>query len=161
MNTILSTDQAIELGNELMQQQKRVVLVGGCFDVLHIGHLAFLEKAKSQGDKLCLLLEADETITATKGSNRPVNTQQDRATMLAALKVVNYVIMLPPGMTNDAYDTLVFAIKPAIIATTKGDTHRKHKERQAAAIGAKVIDVVDPIENQSTTRIVNMIKDSG
>lgn len=160
MNTILSADQVIELGNELTQQQKRVVLAGGCFDVLHIGHVQFLQKARDQGDVLCVMIEADETITAAKGPNRPINTQQDRATMLAALKTVDYVITLPPGMTDEAYDTLVFAIKPAIIATTKGDAYRTHKERQAMAIGAQVVDVVEQVENQSTTRIVNMLKTS-
>lgn len=157
MNTILSTDQAVELGTMLTQQNKRVVLAGGCFDVLHVGHVVFLEKARSQGDVLCVLLESDETITAAKGANRPINTQPDRAKMLAALKTVDYIITLPPGMTDDAYDTLVFALKPAIIATTKGDAYRKHKERQAAAIQAQVVDVVEQVENQSTSRIVNIL----
>jgi FAD synthetase len=159
MNTILSADHAVELGTELSQQNKKIVLAGGCFDILHIGHLSFLEKAKAHGDVLCILLEADETITIAKGPNRPINTQHDRAAMVAALKMVDYVITLPPGMTNDAYDTLVFAIKPAIIATTKGDTSRQHKERQAAAIGAQVIDVVDLVENQSTTKIVEILRE--
>lgn len=160
MKTILTPDQTIELGNMLSQQNKRVVLAGGCFDVLHVGHISFLQKARDTGDILCVMLEADETITAAKGPNRPINTQQDRAAMLAALRAVDYVITLPPGMTDDAYDTLVFTIKPAIIATTKGDAYRRHKERQATAIGAQVIDVIDQIENQSTTRIVNMLKNS-
>jgi rfaE bifunctional protein nucleotidyltransferase chain/domain len=161
MNTILTTDHAIELGNTLSQEKKKIVLAGGCFDILHIGHISFLEKARSFGDVLCVLLEADETITATKGANRPINNQQDRAKMLASLKMVDYVILLPPGMTNDAYDTLVFAIKPAIIATTKGeaDSYRKHKERQAAAIGAEVVEVVDFIQNQSTTKIVKILQE--
>lgn len=159
MNTLLTTDQAIELGTELSQANKRIVLVGGCFDILHMGHVTFLEKAKSQGDTLVVMVESDETITAAKGPKRPINTQTDRAKLLSALKVVDYVILLPTGMTNEAYDTLVFAIKPAIIATTKGDEHRNHKERQAAAIGAQVIDVVDLVQNQSTTKIVEILNE--
>lgn len=159
MNKIIEADSAIELGNTLSQEKKKVVLAGGCFDILHLGHITFLEKAKSYGDTLCVMIEADETITAAKGSKRPINNQQDRAKMLSALAVVDYVIILPPGMTDDAYDTLVFAIKPAIIATTQGDEHRNHKERQAAAIGAQVVDAVAQIENQSTTRLISILNE--
>lgn len=159
MTTIITTDQAIELGTALAQENKKIVLVGGCFDILHLGHLTFLEQAKTHGDSLIVMIEADETIAVSKGPKRPINTQNDRAKLLAALKVVDYVILLPPGMTNEAYDTLVFAIKPAIIATTKGDEHRNHKERQAAAIGAQVIDVVDLVENQSTTKVIEILNE--
>lgn len=159
MNKILTTDVAVELGNALAHEKKRIVLAGGCFDILHIGHISFLEHAKAQGDVLCILLEADETITAAKGPKRPINCQEDRAKLLAALTVVDHVFLLPPGMTNDAYDTLVFAIKPAIIATTKGDSNRSHKERQANAIGAQVVDVVQLVDNQSTTKIIEILNE--
>jgi rfaE bifunctional protein nucleotidyltransferase chain/domain len=159
MNKILTTDLAVELGTALAQEKKHIVLAGGCFDILHIGHLAFIEKAKAYGDVLCVLLEADETITAAKGPKRPINSQEDRAKLLSALSAVDYVFMLPPGMTNDAYDALVFAIKPAIIATTKGDVHRNHKERQANAISAQVVDVVQLVDNRSTTKIIEILNE--
>lgn len=140
-----------------LQNQQQVVLVGGCFDILHLGHLKFLQAAKQEGDSLAVLLESDNTIRKAKGSNRPINAQSDRAELLAALEIVDVVILLPEHMTDEEYDRLVFMIKPAIIATTAGDTHRVHKERQAKQVGAQVQDVVKPIANKSTSRVVALL----
>ncbi|MBA3723419.1 MAG: adenylyltransferase/cytidyltransferase family protein [Candidatus Levybacteria bacterium] len=159
MNKIITTEQASELGANLHQQNKRVVLVGGCFDILHLGHVSFLNEAKSYGNILCVLLESDETIKKSKGPKRPINAQNDRALLLSALMMVDYVLILPPNMTNADYDALVFALKPAIIATTKGDSNRVHKERQAVALHAKVIDVVEPVKNQSTTKLFKILNE--
>lgn len=141
----------------LHEQKKRIVLVGGCFDLLHIGHITFLEKAKKQGDILIVMLESDEYIKKVKGENRPINAQVIRAKILAALAVVDFVIQLSPNMSNKDYDTVVFSIKPAIIATTQGDVNRHHKDRQARQIGAKVVDVTPQISDESTTRLVHLL----
>src|SRR5579872_1192323 len=103
MNKILSTENAIQLANQLHRKNKRIVLVGGCFDLLHIGHITFLEDAKKQGDLLIVLLESDETITALKGNKRPINSQKIRAKILTALSAVDFVILLEPHMKNEDY----------------------------------------------------------
>ncbi len=159
MNKIISIDDVATLGKKLQKQNKHLVLAGGCFDILHLGHVSFLNQAKSYGDILCVLLESDETIKKSKGPKRPINAQNDRALLLCALMMVDYVIKLPPNMTNTDYDALVFALKPAIIATTTGDSNRIHKERQATALQAEVIDVVEPVENQSTTRLIQVLNE--
>jgi rfaE bifunctional protein nucleotidyltransferase chain/domain len=159
MNKILTTKQADQISSKLHKQDKKIVLVGGCFDLLHIGHITFLEEAKKQGHTLLVLLESDDAIKKTKGSGRPINSQKIRAKILAALAVVDYVILLEPDMTNTDYDALVFAIKPAIIATTQGDVHRHHKDRQAKQIGAKVVDVTQPISDKSTTKLINLLNE--
>lgn len=156
---ILTVDKAIQLTKTLHTQKKSIILVGGCFDVLHIGHITFLEEAKKQGDVLFVLLENDRTIKNLKGKNRPVNTQKDRAGILAHLLMIDYVVMLPYIENNKIYDDLVMLIKPAIIATTKGDVGRAHKERQAEKTGAKVVDVVNQISNQSTTKIISILNE--
>ncbi|MBI2442930.1 MAG: adenylyltransferase/cytidyltransferase family protein [Candidatus Levybacteria bacterium] len=158
MNKILSSQEATVLSRRLRSENKTIVLAGGCFDVLHIGHIAFLEKAKEQGDVLLLLLESDEAITQMKGKNRPLNTQQDRALLLSALTPVDYVLPLSGILSDEDYDELILAIKPAIIATTQNDSNRSHKERQATRVGAKVIDVTGAIQNQSTTRIAQLLQ---
>lgn len=159
MNTkILLPKQAIQIVQQLQTKGLKIVLAGGCFDILHIGHITFLEKAKKQGDILLLFIENDETIRKQKGPGRPFNSQHDRATILAHLTVVDYVIPLPAFTDNADYDSLVKQIKPAIIATTVGDPARKHKERQARLVGGKVLDVVPQLHNQSTTRLVKLVK---
>lgn len=159
MNKILSVSDAIKIGRELQEQEQSIVLTGGCFDILHIGHLHFLESAKKEGDVLFVMLEHDKTIKQNKGEHRPLNTQSDRAAILASLTMVDYVILLP-GSTSDAfYDELAIQLKPAIIATTAGDPYRTHKERQARLCQAKVVDVIQPIKNKSTTKLISILNE--
>lgn len=158
MNKTLTVNQAIKFSKHLRNKGKTIVLVGGCFDILHIGHVTFLQKAKEQGDCLFVLLESDEFITKAKGPNKPINNQKDRARILATLSIVDYVIMLPRIFVDEEYDELVLQLKPAIIATTKGDPHAAHKERQARQTGSRIITVIDPIENKSTSRIAQVIE---
>lgn len=156
---IFSPEQLAQPLQKIHERNQKIVLVGGCFDILHIGHLVFLEQAKKQGDILIVFLEADEKIKKTKGPHRPINSQVDRAHLLAAFELVDYVITLPAEMPNEKYDALVMQIKPAIIATTKGDAYRFHKERTAGLVDAAVIDVTGPVKDQSTTRVLNILEE--
>ena len=131
--------------------------MGGCFDVLHLGHIIFLEKAKKMGDKLIVLLESDENIRKNKGNNRPINNQENRAKMLLSLKVVDKVVKLPEMKTNEDYLALIKKIKPSVIAITDGDERVFQKKEQAKLIGAKVVEVTKQIPYQSTSRIVEII----
>ena len=159
MSKILTTEQAIELSKKLRRQDKTLVLTGGCFDILHIGHINFLNKAKEEGNFLFVMLEHDNSIKRNKGEHRPLNTQSDRAALLASLEMVDYVIIMPDNSSNSFYDGLINQIKPAIIATTAGDPYRMHKERQAKTIGARVVDVIQPVHNQSTTKLISILKE--
>lgn len=154
----LSIGEAIKLSESLRTAGKKIVLAGGCFDILHVGHLTFLEEAKKQGDLLLILLESDEAIRDRKGKNRPINSQTDRARMLASLTATDSIISLKGILENKEYDKLISAIKPAIIATTRADPHRGHKERQAALSGASVVDVTDMVHTNSTTKIAKLLQ---
>lgn len=158
MNKILTIDKAIEISTNLQKQNKTVVLIGGCFDILHTGHLEFIEHAKKEGNVLMILLESDEGIKKQKGEQRPINTQQKRARMLQALELVDYVIPIPE-LDSTEYDAIITHIHPNILATTKGDPNRTHKERQAQKIQAQVIDVVDLIKDASTSRLAKLLQE--
>lgn len=159
MNKILSIKQAIALSEKIKQRGKTIVLAGGCFDILHIGHIKFLEEARKLGDFLFVLLESDEKIKGIKGEKRPINNQENRVYLLAGLNSIDFVIKLPLLKTNKDYDNLISQIKPNIIATTKGDPNRIHKERQGGLINAKVIDVIEKISDESTTRLAKLISE--
>lgn len=159
MSKILNAQEAIRESKQRRAESKTIVLAGGCFDILHVGHITFLEEAKKQGDVLFVLLESDATVGKIKGKDRPINTQQDRARVLAALDAVDYVVLLPRLETNQQYDDLVSKIRPAIIATTKNDPEKQHKERQAKKIGATVTDVVTRIKSFSSTRLSRLLKE--
>lgn len=157
MNKIITTKQVIRISQKLHDQNKTIVLAGGCFDIVHIGHIAYLTKAKEQGDILIVLLESDKTIKKIKGDNRPFHTQKERATILSALQVVDYVVLLPFMKNDKNYDSLVFSIKPAIIAATKADPQEIHKQRQAKTIHAQVINVVERINDSSTSKLAKLL----
>ncbi len=158
MNKIVSPEEAANLSLQLRKETKTIVLAGGCFDILHIGHVTFLQKAKEHGDILIVLLESDAFIKNSKGENRPINTQSDRAHVLMAMTAVDYVLSLPDILKDSEYDKLILALKPAIIATTKADPTRIHKDRQAKLCGASVVEVNELIQNQSTTHIAKLLQ---
>jgi len=141
----------------LEKKKDKIVLVGGCFDVLHLGHVVFLEKAKKLGDKLVVLLESDESIKKEKGNNRPINNQENRAKMLMSLKVVDEVIKLPEMKTDEEYVALIKKISPSIIAITDGDKRILQKREQAKIVGAKLVVVTKLIPQQSTSRVIEII----
>lgn len=157
MNKIVSVNKAQEISKKLKEKNKTIVVSGGCFDILHIGHIKFLENAKKQGDYLFILLENDKNVKKLKGNNRPINNQQDRAQILAAMSFVDYVVPLDEMKTNSDYDNLIYKINPNIITTTKNDPQGIHNERQAKKINAKVCYVINRIEDKSTSRLAEII----
>ncbi len=125
------------------------ILVGGCFDLLHYGHLKFLQSAKSYGDYLIVALESDESIQAMKGS-LPIHTQHQRAEILAELSCVDCVLILPVLKGFDDYMNLVAVLSPQILAVTSGDTQTANKQKQADQIDAHLVVVNQLIEGLSS-----------
>lgn len=135
---------------------KKIVLVGGCFDLFHFGHLQFLKKAKKQGNYLIVAIDPDDFIREKKG-REPVHSQKQRAEILKALKSVDKVICLPYLKTYEDYLALVQKIKPAVIAVTKNDPQLKNKQKQAAAVGAKVKVVTSLLSGFSSSHILKKL----
>lgn len=157
MNKIINVEVAEKISRKLRKEKQVVVVSGGCFDILHIGHIKFLEKAKEQGDFLFILLESDKAVRKIKGDKRPINNQKDRANILSAISFVDYVVMLSEMKTNNDYDNLIKKINPNIIATTKNDPQGIHNKRQAKKINAKVAYVTNRIRNKSTSKLAEII----
>lgn len=134
-------------------QGKKVVLVGGCFDLLHLGHVRFLTAAKKQGEYLVVALEPDSRITKYK-KRQPVHTQEQRAEILSKLSMVDEVMMLPELHGFEDYLTLVKTIQPDVIAATQGDPQVSNKTRQAEAVGAEMVTVVERLEPFSSSSIL-------
>ncbi len=151
---IFSSRQLDPLVEQLAKLKKGIVLVGGCFDVLHMGHVVFLQKAKHVGDTLVVLLESDQRIKKLKGQTRPIHNQAERAQILAALEAVDYIVCLPTSMTDRDYDQIVSQIKPQLIAITDGDAGITQKQRVASLIGAKIKEVTKKVGNYSTTQFL-------
>lgn len=156
MNKIITPNKAIEIAKQIRDKGKTIVAAGGFFDILHKGHIKFLENSKKEGDYLFVLLEEDEK-AKQKGPKRPINSQMGRAKVLLALPSVDYIILLKNMTNNNQYDKLITQISPSIIATTYGDPDIEHKIRQAKLVKAKVVYVVERIANYSTTKLTKLI----
>jgi FAD synthetase len=142
----------------LLSDDKKIVLVGGCFDILHFGHFQFLEKARACGNYLIVALEPDERIVHNKKRN-PTHTQLERVHNLLALKHVDHVISLPLLDGFNDYFTLVKMIKPHIIAVTNNDPQMLNKQKQAYAVEAQLAVVTEMIGAFSSSAIYQQLTD--
>jgi len=134
----------------------RIVLTGGCFDILHVGHVRFLSEAKKLGDYLVVLLESDKNVKKLKGESRPVFIQKERAEMLSALGSVDLVMLLP-AMGNDSdYLNLIRIINPDIIVVTENDPLIEKKRGQAKQIGGE-LKVISFIKTFSSSKLAKII----
>lgn len=154
MNKVINLQEAIKITSQLKSNGRTIVLSGGCFDIIHPGHLIYLEKAKAQGDVLFVALENDSNVRRLKGKGRPVNSQLRRAKQLTKLSFVDYIILLPSLLGYRRYFDLTQKLSPDIIAITEGDLRQKEKEIQAKAIGSRVVSVVKHHKKYSTTKLL-------
>jgi len=129
---------------------KRVVFTNGCFDILHVGHVKYLQIAKSFGDILIVGLNSDESVSRLKGPTRPVNIAEDRAYLLAALEAVDYVV----PFTEDTPYELIKMIEPDVLVKG-GDYEGKEVVGTEFADELKLVDFVD---GKSTTKTIQKIQ---
>jgi D-beta-D-heptose 7-phosphate kinase/D-beta-D-heptose 1-phosphate adenosyltransferase len=147
---IKTQDEMARLLVELKKRNKKIVFTNGCFDILHAGHVRYLETAKSFGDVLIVGLNSDASVKRLKGETRPINPEEDRAYLLAALEAVDYVVLF----TEDTPLDLIKLIKPNILVKG-GDYEGKHVVGQEIADELKLVQFVD---GKSTTRTIEKIK---
>jgi D-beta-D-heptose 7-phosphate kinase/D-beta-D-heptose 1-phosphate adenosyltransferase len=147
---IKTLNEITVLSKELKARGKKIIFTNGCFDILHAGHVRYLETAKSYGDVLILGLNSDRSVKALKGENRPINTQLDRAYILAALEAVDYVVVFDDDTPYD----LIKAVKPHTLVKG-GDYEGKAVVGQDIADELKLVQFVD---GKSTTKTIEKIQ---
>ncbi len=139
----------------LRAQARRIVFTNGCFDLLHAGHVEYLEKSRSLGDLLVVGLNTDASVRRLgKGPGRPLNTEADRARVLAALSCVDYVI----PFDEDTPAALIAAIGPDVL--TKGGDYAPDSVAGAGTVkarGGRVV-IVPLLEGRSTTGLIGKMK---
>ncbi len=152
MNTagkIISLKKAVALRAALKRRGKKAVFTNGCFDLLHAGHIASLEKARSLGDFLFLGLNSDASVRRLKGPARPFNKVRDRALVLAALQAVDAVIIFG----EDTPFKVIKALRPDILA--KGADYRK-----GTVVGAEFagrVALIPLLKGRSTTALASKL----
>jgi D-beta-D-heptose 7-phosphate kinase / D-beta-D-heptose 1-phosphate adenosyltransferase len=150
---IKTLSEITTLSEELKARGKKIIFTNGCFDILHAGHVRYLETAKSYGDVLILGLNSDRSVTSLKGEGRPINIQMDRAYILAALEAVDYVVIFD----EDTPYNLIKTIKPHVLVKG-GDYEGKEVVGQDIADELKLVQFVD---GKSTTKTIQKIQQQG
>jgi rfaE bifunctional protein nucleotidyltransferase chain/domain len=151
---ILARTKASEVRR--LQPDKTIVFTNGCFDILHTGHVRYLAQAKKLGDLLVVGLNSDASVRELKGEGRPLNSQEDRAEVMAALEAVDYVIIFE----EKRVDSLLREVHPDVYAKGGDYTVDSLDQGEVAVlreIGAK-IQILPLVRGKSTTQLLEAIR---
>ncbi len=149
-----------EKGTAVVEEStaNRIVVVTGVFDLLHIGHLRFLEAARHLGDALLVGVECDERVRRWKGPNRPIQTEDDRLALVRALRVVDDAFLITGERIDPAYYADFLAPYHArYIAVTADDPFLEQKREAMRTVGVELRVVTPRIENYSTSHLVQIL----
>ena len=142
-----------ETARLIRDKGKKLVFTNGCFDLLHVGHVRYLSEAQKLGDVLIVGLNSDTSVRTLKGSSRPVNSEQDRAEVLCALRAVDHVVIF----SEQTAEELVRELKPAFYV--KGGDYSLDQLPEAKIVseyGGQTV-LVPEVPNRSTTHIIHKL----
>lgn len=151
---LVKKGELLAMVEESRSRDERIVMTNGCFDILHAGHVAYLEEAKSLGDRLIVAVNDDDSVTRLKGEARPVNALQDRMLVLAGLAAVDWVV----AFSDDTPADLISAVLPDVLV--KGGDYKPQEivgSKDVLANGGEV-RVLPFRDGHSTTRIINQMR---
>lgn len=154
MGNVMTLQQAIAYREQLRAAGKRLVLTNGHFDLLHVGHLDYLEKARALGDALIVGLNQDSTTKRHKGQGRPIVPDHERARLVAALAPVDGVILF----AEDTADHLIEQIRPDIYAKGGDYAHKPLPELATAERVGAQIALIEFLEGHSTSALIARIR---
>jgi len=149
---IKTLSEVITITDSLKLSGNKIIFTNGCFDIIHSGHIKYLEESKKIGGTLVVGLNSDASIKKLKGTNRPINSQNDRALVLSAIGVVDYVVIFDETTPYE----IISAIKPNYLL--KGGDYKGKK-----IVGQDLVDevrLIDFIDGKSTSQIIKKIKES-
>ena len=151
---MMTEDQLLIALEDARDQGERIVFTNGCFDIIHAGHVTYLNSARQQGDRLVVAINSDESVRRLKGSGRPINSCERRMAVLAALESVDWVV----SFESDTPEALLEKVRPDVLV--KGGDYGVDQ-----VVGADIVQayggevkVLDFVDNVSTTGIVNQIR---
>ena len=153
MGQVIGREDIRQIVNGLHQEGKTVVATNGCFDILHVGHIRYLQKTKSFADKLIVLLNSDSSVRSIKGPDRPVNNEDDRAEILCALACVDYVVLFD----EDSPRNLLDEIKPDVYTKGADYTMETLPEADIMKKNGTRVEFIEFVKGKSTTNIINKI----
>ena len=154
---LLNREQALAVAKEVRARGERLVMTNGCFDILHKGHVAYLQEAKSRGDRLLVAVNSDASVKRLKGADRPVNPLEDRMAVLAGLASVDWVV----PFDEDTPAELIEQILPDVLVKGGDYTPDAIAGGKAVLRNGGTVEVLRFHEGRSTSAIVDTIRASG
>jgi len=151
-NRLLSPAQMRAIRDSLVAEGKTLAFTNGCFDILHPGHVRYLQFARDQGDALVVGLNTDSSVHRGKGPARPINTEGDRAEVLLGLRSVDYVVLFD----EDEPRELIAQILPQVLIKGKDWAHYVSGRDVVEANGGRVV-LADMVEGRSTTSTIDRV----
>jgi rfaE bifunctional protein nucleotidyltransferase chain/domain len=156
MGAVVQKKELVSIRARLKREGKRVVFTNGCFDLLHLGHVEYLQKAKNLGDVLVVGINDDASVRRLKGPPRPITPENDRASIIAALAAVDYTCLF----SEDTPLELITALRPDVLV--KGADWAVD-----AVVGKKLVEglggtvrTIEFVPNRSTSGIIAKIRES-
>lgn len=150
----MALNEGLKVISDWKQDRKKVVFTNGCFDILHLGHLDYLEKSRNLADKLVVGLNTDKSVSLLKGPNRPINNEFARARMLAAMSFVDLVI----AFDEETPLELIKKVKPDILVKGKDYEVGNIVGAEFVIGNGGEVKTIELSEGYSTTKIINKIK---
>ena len=153
MGQIVAQEQIIDIVKKGHEEGKTFAATNGCFDILHVGHVRYLQKTKELADYSIVMLNSDSSVKLLKGSNRPINNEQDRAELLSALNCVDYVVIFEEKSPAD----LLEKISPDVYTKGADYTTETLPEKDVVKRCNIRVEFIEFVNNKSTTNIINKI----
>lgn len=154
MGQIINREQIASFVEKLHQCGKTVVATNGCFDILHIGHVRYLQETKSFADYSIILLNSDKSVKSIKGPSRPINNENDRAEILCALSCVDYVVLFD----EDSPRNLLDEIKPDVYTKGADYTMDTLPEADIMRKNNTRVEFIKFVDGKSTTSTIEKMK---
>jgi len=155
MKPIYTRAEILAIRKQLKEEKKKVVFTNGCFDVLHAGHVDYLNKAKAAGDVLILGLNSDASVKRIKGEKRPIVCEEERAFILSNLKAVDYVTLFEEDTPQEIISELI----PDILIKGADWAIDKIVGRDIVEANGGEVKTISFVTDQSTTNIIQTILD--
>ena len=149
---IMTATEARACRDRLQAAGKSLAFTNGCFDILHRGHVTYIQFARKQADALCVGLNSDASVKRNKGDKRPVNCEEDRAFVLASLAAVDCVVLFDENEPRD----LITKILPQVLIKGRDWAHYVSGREVVEANGGKVV-LADMVEGKSTTGTIEKV----
>ena len=155
MSIVKSREEMVRIRHELQRLNKKLVFTNGCFDIIHSGHVDYLNKAKQLGDYLVVALNSDISVKKIKGEKRPIINETERATILDNLKCVDYVTFFD----EETPEKLIESLIPDILVKGADWSMDKIVGREIVIVNGGEVKTIEFSCNQSTSKIINLIID--